>query len=156
MISETDLLPEIERVKPSMHRKHSPKYVERSRLEISLHAPRSASLATRVKQQDVPPQTNAKKNFYVRRSLCVTRTEAPKGDESAWRLCTYEELTWIEMMDHLNEERIEEGFRDRFGWRIPKNWVVLVNEMHKDPKFFKRKYLGWTPDAVSWRHRVGA
>jgi hypothetical protein len=57
-------------------------------------------------------------------------------------------------MDQSNEERIE-GFQERFGWRIPKDWVVLVNEMHKDPMFFKRKYLGWTPDVVSWKHRVG-
>jgi hypothetical protein len=155
MISETDLRPETERVKASStHRKHLPEDVESSTFEISPHEPRSASLATRVKQQDIKSQTSAKKNFYVRRSLCVTRIEVPQVGESEWRLCTYEELTWIEMMDQLNEERIED-FRERFEWRIPKDWVVLGNEMHKDPMFFKRKYLGWTPDAVSWKHRVG-
>ena len=79
----------------------------------------------------------------------------PKVGESEWRLCTYEELTWIEMMDQLNEERIEEGFQDQFGWKMPKDWVVLANEMHKDPMFFKRNYLGWTPDAVSWKLKAG-
>jgi hypothetical protein len=120
MIAETDLRPETERVKASSpHTNQFPESVERSRFEISPHAPRSAALAKRVKQRDVQPQTNAKKTFYVRRSLCVTRIEAPEVGESEWRLCTYEELTWIEMMDQLNEERIEEGFRERFGWKIP-------------------------------------
>jgi hypothetical protein len=156
VISETDLYSETEQTNASPpHTNHLPGHVERSRLEISPHEPQSAALAKRVKQQDVLPQTNAKKTFYVRRSLCVTRMEAPEVGESEWRLCTYEELTWIEMMDELNEERIEEGFQGQFGWKMPKYWVVLANEMHKDPMFFKRKYLGWTPDAVSWKRKVG-
>jgi len=157
IISETDLCSETEQTNASPpHTNHFPEYVEGSRLEISPHAPRSAALAKRVKQQDAPPQTNAKKNFYVRRSLCVTMIGAPKVGGLEWRLCTYEELTWMEMMDQLNEERIEEGFQNQFGWKMPKDWVVLANEMHKDPLFFKRKYLGWTPDAVSWKLKVGS
>jgi hypothetical protein len=77
-----------------------------------------------------------------------------------WRPCTYEELTWIGMMDWMRDFKaglscalVEHMFREKFGWNLPKDWELLAIEMHKDERSFKRKYVGWQPSVVGWTRR---
>jgi hypothetical protein len=123
-------------------------------IKISPDAPRSTKLDELVKTQSL-----AKKPFphgSISLSLGVARENhqvSPKklvgsSSTTGWRPCNSDELIWIETMDQLKETEIEVKFWERFGWRIPGDWVLLARNMHQDPMYYKKWYLGWCPPEV--------
>ncbi|KAE9370289.1 hypothetical protein N431DRAFT_468352 [Stipitochalara longipes BDJ] len=134
---------------------------EKAVFEISPDAPRSAELAALFKNQYEPPQTNTRRRILVPRSLCVSRTVPFGTGESKWRSCTYEELTWIEMMDRWTDfdewcsyQEVECRFWKRFGWKLPQNWVFMTRNIYQNPICYKKSYMGWYPEVVAWKRRV--
>jgi hypothetical protein len=129
---------------------------EISPIEISPDAPRSAKLDELVKIQSLAKRPSP--HGIISRSLGVTReyyqgsSKKSVGSSSTtgmnWRPCNSEELIWIETMDQLKETEIEVKFWQRFGWRIPEDWVLLARNMHQDPMHYKKWYLGWSPSEV--------
>jgi hypothetical protein len=77
-----------------------------------------------------------------------TKREAKNG--YTWFDISYEELTWIQMMesvwvvDGLSLRDVQKMFEAEFGWTIPKEWRAISNWMKENPSF-KRQLVGFRP-----------